>query len=685
MISSWKNNLLSLPDAIFFDIMRNYLGDLKTPFNKHDLMRSLTSMIMKKEVQSRLFELIDEEDSRLLTAVCLLKSPTISDLFCFTKKFYSFLDLYNRVENLQQRLLLCIEYPEKSGWKDEKIIRVNPLFEEELKEKHLSSALIFPSTGEDEVTGLQPWYNEQLISAFVSFLLANKSLLKNNGNTRKKADQRFSEIFSSVEKNFPENISLSQLLLHSITSLNFADVTGNTVNIHPEVIQQFGTLEYKDRMVIIAASVTSFLLQEKDSGRHFSSDAIFPIISALLLSFKRGTRISREDLSSVLYLINRDLQYSSPELSFVTGDAVIESLCLTGYLSETENSLTFNFNPFFAPAAGEKLRIQSNSEISAPAGFPIAEEVTASLCSEISSYDITRTYSIEKKSFASALESGLSLEKIISRLEETSSGSIPQNILFSFKAWEKEYRSISLNYGIVMTVSADRLPLIKHTPGLKEFFLATPAPGVFILDPLKETEWRRAFADAGFDILPELKTRENSLADPVPPQQTHRDLKRPSAVPFEIKFYDGSADNNAALIINQLTEKINRLPITSENKHKLTARSQKKLILSDSQLKASDRPEERGEAGGLDHRAKIRLTERALELENLLEVTIARDLELEKKLIKPMKLVKTENTSEGKPPIFIIDGIELPEEQEVHIRITRISYLKMLKSSLYTP
>ena len=54
---------------------------------------------------------------------------------------------------------------------------------------------------------------------------------------------------------------------------------------------------------------------------------------------------------------------------------------------------------------------------------------------------------------------------------------------FSMQAWEKEYKSISLNYGVVMTVSRERLPIIEHTPGLKDFVTAEPAPGVFILDP----------------------------------------------------------------------------------------------------------------------------------------------------------------------------------------------------------
>lgn len=665
--------------------MRNYLGDLKTPFNKHDLMRSLTSMVMKKEVRKRIFELIDEDDAKLLTSVSLLKSPTISELHLFTKKFYSFLELYNRVENLQQRLLLCIEYPEKSGKKEEKIIMLNPMLEQELKDSVLSSPLLFPSIINGNAPGRQPWYNEQLLTAFISFLSANRTLLNDNGNKRKKAELKFQHVFSSVDGRLPES-RLPQLLLHSVSSLSFISVSGTDFSINYNQISKFGKLDYNERMLRTASTVVVYRLQDDAENRLPAVETVYCLLSSLLLSFSRGTMVSREDFSSVLFLVKRNLNRSLPEMSLISGRAVIDSLCLTGYLTEDETHLTFNFDPDDKPAEWEKLKIQSNSEISAPAGFPISEEITAAVCSEIQSCDITRSYSIEKKSFAAALESGLALDEIISALEDSSSGRIPQNILFSFRAWEKEYRSINLNYGIVMTVSPDRLPLIKHSPALNEFFLASPAPGVFILDPAKENEWRRAFAEAGFDILPGVATKAEPAALPASGPSSVMNSPSNNTAPEPIEFYGNKEiKGNPASIIEDLSSRIGKLKITPENKDKLTARSQKKLILIDSQLKASDRPEERGEAGGLDHRAKIRLTERALELENLLEVTTAKDLGLEKRLIKPLKLSKAENQVEGKPPVFIIDGIELPEETEVYIPINRISYLKMLKSSLYTP
>jgi hypothetical protein len=71
-IEQWKRNMLTLPDERFFEIMRNYLGKLKTPYNKHTLIRDLTAFLQKKETRRRIISLIDEGDAVLLTALYVI-------------------------------------------------------------------------------------------------------------------------------------------------------------------------------------------------------------------------------------------------------------------------------------------------------------------------------------------------------------------------------------------------------------------------------------------------------------------------------------------------------------------------------------------------------------------------------------------------------------------------------------
>ncbi|MDC7127243.1 MAG: hypothetical protein PQJ46_16895, partial [Spirochaetales bacterium] len=194
MKTKWKNNLLNLPDSIFFEIMRNFLGEIKTPFNKHDLINTLYALVYKKEVRSRIFSLIDDEDSQLLTAIALLEDPDLEELSNFTSSYYSFLELHNRISNLQERLLICIEYPAKNNRRRKKTIKLSPIFEAELKKDYLDTSLIFNSLEITKVT-TNLWLTKRLIAAFLSFLSAEPDFFKTSGHGKKKAESAFSELF----------------------------------------------------------------------------------------------------------------------------------------------------------------------------------------------------------------------------------------------------------------------------------------------------------------------------------------------------------------------------------------------------------------------------------------------------------------------------------------------------------
>ena len=48
-INSWKEAFSSLPDKQFFNTVRLYLGEVKTPYNKQRLTEQLAGFIRKEE------------------------------------------------------------------------------------------------------------------------------------------------------------------------------------------------------------------------------------------------------------------------------------------------------------------------------------------------------------------------------------------------------------------------------------------------------------------------------------------------------------------------------------------------------------------------------------------------------------------------------------------------------------
>ena len=57
-MADFKSTLLTLGDDAFFELIRNYLGPIKTPFNKHDLIAQLMAFLRRDEIQDRIVSLI---------------------------------------------------------------------------------------------------------------------------------------------------------------------------------------------------------------------------------------------------------------------------------------------------------------------------------------------------------------------------------------------------------------------------------------------------------------------------------------------------------------------------------------------------------------------------------------------------------------------------------------------------
>ena len=62
MILAWREELIQLNDELFFDLMRMYLSDIKTPFSKEKLVESLSSFLRKDSTQNAIKKRISAEE-----------------------------------------------------------------------------------------------------------------------------------------------------------------------------------------------------------------------------------------------------------------------------------------------------------------------------------------------------------------------------------------------------------------------------------------------------------------------------------------------------------------------------------------------------------------------------------------------------------------------------------------------
>ena len=122
-ISHWQEAFASLPDKQFFNTMRLYLGEIKTPYNKQRLTEQLASFIRKEEILTSILTLLDTFDVKVLTAISLIPNATQETLVNFFHTEYSITEIYAEIINLIERLVI---YKEKSDTGKE-FIKINIL------------------------------------------------------------------------------------------------------------------------------------------------------------------------------------------------------------------------------------------------------------------------------------------------------------------------------------------------------------------------------------------------------------------------------------------------------------------------------------------------------------------------------------------------------------------------------
>lgn len=82
-ILCWREFLTAMDETGFFGLMRLYLGEIKTPYNKQKLIESLTSFLHKEENRRVLIKLLSREELMIIGAVLYIP-------FCTKEKAAAF-------------------------------------------------------------------------------------------------------------------------------------------------------------------------------------------------------------------------------------------------------------------------------------------------------------------------------------------------------------------------------------------------------------------------------------------------------------------------------------------------------------------------------------------------------------------------------------------------------------------
>ena len=218
-VVQWRECLTRLPDNLFFELIRMYLGEIKTPYNKQNLIERLGAFLHKEQVQQNILLLLSPTDCQLLSAIFYLENPTHRLLARFFADTFSSLQLQENLMNLEERLLI-FRNTSKLLPKEEPAFCLNPILEPVLQQRmHPSLLLPLPQDFQNQVeTKPLPLLSANLLATFFSFAKEYPDLCRQDGTLKKRAKQRLSQIFPF---SFTENLTeFFQTLIISLQNLS---------------------------------------------------------------------------------------------------------------------------------------------------------------------------------------------------------------------------------------------------------------------------------------------------------------------------------------------------------------------------------------------------------------------------------------------------------------------------------
>ena len=657
----WKTALLQLPDPSFFEIIRNYLGPVKTPYNKHRLIDALIAKVERNK--ERLLSYIDAEDSAVLTAIHTLKKTDGKTLHRFFGTDKKYIELHLHLLNLEERLLIC-RNPENECY------YLNPLFKEELlKSKIHPGFLLNARPAAKPKAEAELWLGPQTVFAAIAFLHSTNKSFNESGKLRKNARDALIELIP-VLANSTTGIDRSERLAKILINSGLVKINGNG-KCRPQ-LDFFENYDFNPAGFALWVA-GSFAYDPNRELVEQSMDKPLQIINHVLAWLPAGNEISRGDLGRVIRLSEENLP---PDFS----ENFIDGLKELNIILENEGKY-FQVNPNLekwlhymnGPA---KFIINSVHEATVPLNLGPDLYLFLTAIGEVKKSDIYSIYEINKAGILRAYNLGLDNKTIAARLNEASDHSLPENFKISLSSWAEEFGKIKIFKGLTLVLNKDIAEVVEKAGILDRWIIERISDGIYLMNEHEEKSWRAELTKCGTAPPPE--TVDSKIVK-------NKNIKLESEK-WNMKYYKNPSGQISARAeysgpdYRQLETALQNSRLTEAEKEEFKARLQKKLILEESQLKPGILKEEKSEAKGLDYLGKLRIIEQALKSGNSLLEVLERggDGNPRKDLLQPLEIEK------NGADIFLL-GRTLPDFLSRRIAVRKISLVRKLKGSIYAP
>lgn len=679
-ITQWQNAVLDLDEHQFFDIMRLYLGEIKTPYNKQRLTEQLASFINNKENQANIFNLLDSVDLSLISAVRFIENPTKEILSEFFSGEYQLADIYFGLSNLVSRLILFIQ---KDAYSGKEYYRINPLLDEKLSPLISVSNLLHPASVTVMNMEDQFCISPNFLAAFISFLNHQGCSCKIDG-TVKKTDM------SKIQAVFPGKEKCIQRLISAFINLSLVVEGEKRLEVDEKRLELFAGLSTQIQYALLTVgSCTRFGRDNLKKQTELMLDTLASVpqtgytISAIKkIAFLASSNKVSIDGTAGASRFSQILQAAkktgnvAEETSGSLIEMMIESAVDFGLLSklgtdEDGNAIFKTSDTFLLPEGISKvLNVDSTFTITILPGLNLKQLLPFTNFLQINSCSVVTDFLLTKQSASVAFDKGYDVEEIFNQLEAYSSYELPQNLRINITDWYNNYVSAMVYYGYVLKVTGNNISIAENNIKISRHIKEKLADGVYLLDIPPTKEIQSFLSESGLDFMGKVRSStqtEEKIPFPL--------IKKGNPVVFDVSQKQSSSFANAASIINELKCDLEKMDLTKEQHDNLLNRINQRLIISQNQLKQTSIRTEILEAAGTDHTGKMHLIDAALATGDTVEIVVP-DYNEEGKYFtligKPIGFTKQANDAIARFELF-------PDHSIENFVVSKITHLKRIR------
>lgn len=690
-MNHWADAFEAMPEEQFFKLIRLYLGEVQTPYNRQRLISQLASFIKNAENTQSILSYLDKKDITFLTAIYLIPNVSQQTLLDFFSGI-GISDFYATLSNLSERLII---YSTKDKYSDNVCYHINPILFEPLK-PYLSIESIFPEHKiENHFVEDSFCLSQNFLAAFISYIRINKIGCKNDG-TIKKND------FTKLEEIFLEQICYLQLLVNAFLNLSLLKDDGKSFILNNSRIEEFAKLsQFEQYSLLCVASCCHFsreglrkyaqlLMNVLNSipEEGFSAKEILRLL--VLASTQKENKSSfgtKSRFSQILEQtkIKEQSENSNQESNVSANlfEVMIESAISFGLLTfsgTTENGTKIykkNKLPELIPITDnipKVLNIDSSFTVTLMPGLSLDSLLPLLSFISIKKSGIVTEFEITRQSISVGFDEGWNPNSIFSELEKFINYELPQNLKINVLEWYKSYSSARLFSGYVLKVTDSNIAIAENNPKIKKYIKEKLAEGIYLLDISIDSDIKTFIKDSGLDFLGKIQQ-----AEPSPENLSFPKLfENPSVL---ISLEETLKSSNKKILnvkeshqkITKLEELVKQKEISQQQKESLLYKISNRLILSENQLNSTSIRTEILEADGMDFAGKNHLIEVAIKEDDMMELTFPSGNSSGFFTIvgKPLKILKQVGES-------IVEFQCEPSKEIENFLISKITHLKRI-------